>query len=114
MSLVSPFLKTEIVQRNSVVASDSFIKINDAKTIEYFTVKSFSAGPVEDNLKGAIIVINYEASQDRTINSRKVYNILDLLSDLGGFTAIQLVIVNALMTSWARSFLKAFLVSKIF
>jgi hypothetical protein len=53
---------------NSIVASDSIYKLNDAKTIKYFTTKEVGTGPVEDSLTGAIIVINYEASLDTTIN----------------------------------------------
>ena len=69
---------------NSVIASDSFIKMNSAKTIKYFTVKEVASGPVEDSLKGALLVINYEASLDTTINIRVVYHLLNFLSDWGG------------------------------
>ena len=73
-----------MIQMNSVIASDSFIKMNSAKTIEYFTVKEVASGPVEDSLKGALLVINYEASLDTTINIRVVYHLLNFLSDWGG------------------------------
>lgn len=73
-----------MIQMNSVIASDSFIKMNSAKTIKYFTVKEVASGPVEDSLKGALLVINYEASLDTTINIRVVYHLLNFLSDWGG------------------------------
>ena len=53
---------------NSIIASDSIIKINDAKTYEYFTIKEVSSGPIDDDLAGAVLVLNYEASLDTTIN----------------------------------------------
>ena len=69
LSLVSPLLKSEVVQVNTIIASDSIVKLNDdSKTQEYFTVKVVGSGPVEDDLTGAIIVINYEASLDTIIN----------------------------------------------
>ena len=73
-----------MIQMNSFIASDSFIKMNSAKTIKYFTVKEVASGPVEDSLKGALLVINYEASLDTTINIRVVYHLLNFLSDWGG------------------------------
>jgi hypothetical protein len=36
--------------------------------MKYFTTKEKGSGPVEDDLSGAIIVINYESSLDTTIN----------------------------------------------
>jgi hypothetical protein len=69
---------------NSVIASDSYLKMNSAKTIEYFTVKEVNSGPVEDSKQNALLVLNYEASLDTTINIRLVYHLLNLLSDWGG------------------------------
>ena len=43
-------------------------EMNSTKTFEYFTIKSESTGPVDDDLTGAILVINYEASLDTMIN----------------------------------------------
>jgi hypothetical protein len=68
LSLVSPFLKSQIVQVNTIIANDSIVKLNDSKTLEYFKVKEVGSGPVDDDLTGAIIVINYEASLDTIID----------------------------------------------
>ena len=68
LSLVSPFLKSEVIQVNSIIATDSIFKLNDTRNIKYFTTKEVSTGPVEDDLAGGILVINYEASLDTTIN----------------------------------------------
>ena len=68
LSLVSPFLKSQVIQVNTIIASDSIVKLNDSKTLEYFTVKEVGSGPVDDDLTGAIIVINFEASLDTIIN----------------------------------------------
>ena len=43
-------------------------EMNSSKTFEYFTTKTESTGPVDDDLTGAILVINYEASLDTMIN----------------------------------------------
>ena len=89
-------------------------KINSTKTFEYFTTKSESTGPVDDDLTGAILVINYEASLDTTINVRTVYNALNFISDVGGFVVFLLMITYTFATVWNFAFLKAFLVSRIF
>lgn len=68
LSLVSPFLKSQIVQVNTIIANDSIVKLNDSKTLEYFKVKEVGSGPVNDDQTGAIIVINYEASLDTIID----------------------------------------------
>ena len=66
--MVSPFLKSEVIQVNSIIATDSIFKLNDTRNIKYFTTKESGSGPIEDDLTGAIIVVNYEASLDTTIN----------------------------------------------
>ena len=58
--------------------------MNSVKTVDYFTVKEIASSPVEDDLNGAVLVINYEASLDTTINTRVAYHILDLFADCGG------------------------------
>ena len=50
------------------MATDNIFYVNSEKTYEYFTTKEVAAGPVDDDLAGAIIVINYEASLDTIIN----------------------------------------------
>jgi hypothetical protein len=99
---------------NSVEASDSIYKLNDAETTEYFTTKEVGTGPVEDSLTGAIIVINYEASLDTTVNRRVVFNLRRCISSVGGFVAFLLVLTYALVTVWNAAFLDSFLVSEIF
>ena len=44
------------------------MKLRDAKTMEYFTVKDESSGPVEDGIEEVILVLNYEASLDTIIH----------------------------------------------
>jgi hypothetical protein len=114
LSLVSPFMKSHVIQMNSILATDSIFKVNDTKTIKYLSTREVAAGPVDDDLSGGILVINYEASMDTTINIRTVYNVLDFISDVGGFVAYLLVITYALVTFWNAANLRAFLVSKIF
>jgi hypothetical protein len=58
LSLVSPFLKSKVVQVNTIVATDSIYTVNQSKTFEYFTTKDVGSGPVDDDLKGGVIVIN--------------------------------------------------------
>lgn len=114
LSLVSPFQKSQVIQQNSIVASDSISRLGDAKTIKYFTTKEVSNGPVEDSLTGAIIAIVFEASLDTTIDVRVVYNILSYISQVGGFSAFFLMLTYALATVWNSAFLTSFLVSRIF
>jgi hypothetical protein len=66
LSLVSPFMRSNVIQTNSIIASDSIIKINDAKITEYFTTKEVSSGPVDDGLVDAVLVLNFETSLDTT------------------------------------------------
>ena len=66
LSLVSPFMRSNVIQTNSIIASDSIIKINDAKITEYFTTKEVGSGPVDDDLIDAVLVLNFETSLDTT------------------------------------------------
>ena len=114
LSLVSPYLKSEVVQVNTIIASDSIYKLNESNSIDYFTIKTAAIGPVEDDLTGGIIVINYEASLDTTINKRTVDNLTNYIADVGGFVAFLLMIAYTLVTVWNVFFLEVFLVTRIF
>lgn len=74
LSLVSPFFKSYVVQVNTIRASDSIFKLGDPEPIPYFTTKAVGSGPVEDDLVGGILVINYEASLDTVTDRRAVFN----------------------------------------
>ena len=53
--MVSPYLKSEVVQVNTIIANDSIFKLNESNTINYFTIKTAAIGPVEDDLTGGIV-----------------------------------------------------------
>jgi hypothetical protein len=57
---------------NSIIATESVLKLYDTKTIKYFITKEVGTEPVEENLSGVILVINYEATLDITINEKTV------------------------------------------
>lgn len=68
------------------------------------------SGPVDDDLKNAVLVLNFEASLDTIINSRVVYKTLDCISKIGGLVASLLFITLFLITIWNAAFLSNFLV----
>jgi hypothetical protein len=110
LSMFSPFMRRLVIQVNTIKASDSIIKINDAETHQYFTTLESGSGPLDDNLKNAVLVLNFEASLDTIINSRVVYKTLDCISKIGGLVVSLLLITFFLITIWNAAFLSNFLV----
>ena len=68
------------------------------------------SGPVDDDLLEAVLVINFEASLDTTINKRTVFKTLGCISDVGGFVTSLLLITLVLVTMWNEAFVGNFLV----
>jgi hypothetical protein len=92
MSKITPFLKDVLVQINTVEAADGLTLFDESKSLSYFNVMDLNSGPVEDGLKNAMIVIKFSASLDTKIDKRVVYTILGLISDVGGFSSIILLL----------------------
>lgn len=86
------------------------MSLNSSSTYEYFTTKDVGSGPVDDDLTGGVIVINYEASLDTVINSRVVFSLLDVFSVVGGFFATLIIIAFALCSVWNTAFIGNYLV----
>ena len=47
-----------------------------------------------------IMTISFELDPDRTVVQRNIYTILDLLSDIGGFTSILISALSFLIALW--------------
>lgn len=99
LSLNSPTLKSMTIEQNSVLARDNIFNF-DQKTYTFFNSKQVSSGNVEDDLKNAIIVINYEASLNTTVFKRNVLTFLDCVTKMGGFILVILLITKIALSFW--------------
>ena len=61
-----------------------------------------------------VIGLRFEMNFDLNVISRNTYNILDLLSDIGGIQSILVTFFNLLLRIWNYNHLSNYLVSKLY
>ena len=61
-----------------------------------------------------VIGLMFEMNYDLKVVSRNTYNILDLLSDIGGIQSIFVTFFNLLLNIWNYNHLNNYMISKLY
>ena len=84
--------------------------INTEKEINYLTTLEFKNDPVLKSWMGAV----FELSPSKTIRSRAVYNVVDMITAVSGLADVLIVFTSTIMTFFFTiSFLKSSLAHQI-